>query len=423
MEKNSKKNRHEIEFKISGKEWDEALKKAYEKNNKKAKIDGFRPGKAPFEIYVKHYGIESLYLDAADTLVEKSYLQVIDDNKLIPVTKPSVDIKSIDKEGVTFKFVVITKPELKIKKYKDLKIKKGKVKVTEKEIKEEIDKLLENYAELVIKDGKAENGDTVVIDYEGLKDGVAFEGGTASNYSLILGSNTFIPGFEEQLVGTTKDEEKDVNVTFPEDYHAEDLKGQKVTFKVKVHEVKTKVTRELDKEFFEDLGMEGVDSLESLKEEIKNHLESHQKTDIENKFFDDILDAIGKNTDVDIPDEMVDDEIERLIERIEENLKYQGLTLDLYYQFTKTTAEDLRNNLEKEAFKNVLNRLILEELIILEDIKVEEDEIKEHVKNIASKYQTTEEDIIKQLGGNDMISYDLQMKKVFEKLTEYNQVK
>ena len=419
MEKN-KSYKHEVNIKIEGEEWKKALHKAYEKNNKKAKIDGFRPGKAPYEIFVKHYGIENLFIDAADSCLQESYLKAITDSKLIPVTEPKVDIKEIDENHVEFIFTIITKPDIKIKKYEGLKIKKDKLEVKEEEIQEEIDHLLEQYAELVVKEGTVENGDTVIIDYEGFLDGVPFEGGKAENYSLVIGSNTFIPGFEEQLIGMDKDSEKEIKVTFPEDYHAENLKGKETTFKVKVHEIKTKQNRELDDEFFEDLGMEGVNSLETLKESIKEHLEAHKKTDIENKFVDDMLDAISKQTEIDIPEEMVEDEINHLIKRFEEQLKYQGVSLDLYYRLTKTTEKDLREQVEKEAFKNVLYRLILEELVKILEITVTDEEVDEELEKMAKQYNATKEDIQKELGGIDMIKYNIEIRKAFAKLEELN---
>ena len=419
MEKN-KSYKHEVNIKIEGEEWKKALHKAYEKNNKKAKIDGFRPGKAPYEIFVKHYGIENLFIDAADSCLQESYLKAITDSKLIPVTEPKVDIKEIDENHVEFIFTIITKPEIKIKKYEGLKVKKDKLEVKEEEIQDEIDHLLEQYAELVVKEGTVENGDTVIIDYEGFLDGVPFEGGKAENYSLVIGSNTFIPGFEEQLIGMDKDSEKEIKVTFPEDYHAENLKGKETTFKVKVHEIKTKQNRELDDEFFEDLGMEGVNSLETLKESIKEHLEAHKKTDIENKFVDDMLDAISKQTEIDIPEEMVEDEINHLIKRFEEQLKYQGVSLDLYYSLTKSTEKDLREQVEKEAFKNVLYRLILEELVKILEITVTDEEANEELEKMAKQYNATKEDIQKELGGMDMIKYDIEIRKAFDKLEELN---
>lgn len=423
MEKKNDKNKHEKTIIIDGDIWKNALTKAYEKNNKKAKIDGFRPGKAPYDIYVKKFGVESLFLDAADMVVEDAYLKAIEEDKLIPVCEPEVNIKEVDDKKIEFVFTIITKPELTIKKYKDLKIKKEDASVSEEEIDEEIKHLLEHYAELEIKDGKVENGDTVIIDYEGFVDGVAFEGGKAENYSLEIGSESFIPGFEDQLIGMEKESEKEIEVTFPEDYHAENLKGQKATFKVKVHEIKTRKQRELDEEFFEDLGMEGVNSVETLRSSIKEHLETHKKNDVENKFVEDLMDAISKNTDVEIPDKMVEEEVDRLLKRAEENLKYQGISLDLYYQFTRTTEADLRNQLESEAFKNVLYRLILEEIIKLENIKVTDEEIEEELAKMAERYQTSKEEILKELGGKEMVKYDLEARHIFEKLSEYNEVK
>ena len=423
MEKKNDKNKHEKTIIIDGDAWKNALTKAYEKNNKKAKIDGFRPGKAPYDIYVKKFGVESLFLDAADMVVEDAYLKAIEEDKLIPVCEPEVNIKEVDDKKIEFVFTIITKPELTIKKYKNLKIKKEDASVSEEEIDEEIKHLLEHYAELEIKDGKVENGDTVIIDYEGFVDGVAFEGGKAENYSLEIGSGSFIPGFEDQLIGMEKESEKEIEVTFPEDYHAENLKGQKATFKVKVHEIKTRKQRELDEEFFEDLGMEGVNSVETLRSSIKEHLETHKKNDVENKFVEDLMDAISKNTDVEIPDKMVEEEVDRLLKRAEENLKYQGISLDLYYQFTRTTEADLRNQLESEAFKNVLYRLILEEIIKLEKIEVTDEEIEEELAKMAERYKTSKEEIAKELGGKEMVKYDLEARQTFEKLSEYNEVK
>ena len=419
MEKNNN-NKHEIVVKFEGEVWKNALNQSYIKNNKKAKIDGFRPGKAPYDIFVKHFGVESLYEDAIDSLVQKAYEKALDDSKLIPVVQPALDIKKISENEVEFTFVITTKPDVKIKKYKGLNVEKQELVVTDEEIEHEIEHLLEQYSELVVKEGVLENGDTAVIDYEGFVDGVAFEGGKADNYSLEIGSNTFIPGFEEQLIGMEKETEKEIEVEFPKDYHSEELKGKKAIFKVVLHEIKTREARELDKEFFEDLGMDGVDSEETLKTSIKEHIETHKKTDIENKFVEDMMDAISKNTEVDIPEEMVNEEVTRLVKRAEENLRYQGISLDLYYQFTKSTEEDLKNQLEPEAFKNVLYRLILEEIIKLEEITVTEEEIKEEISKMASKYNAKEEEIINELGGEEMIKYDLEARHAFDKLAEYN---
>ena len=419
MEKN--KNRHEFVIKIEGEEWENAQEKAFVKRNKNAKIDGFRPGKAPKDVFIKHYGKESLYFDAADSLVQSSYVKVLEREKVVPVVEPKIDVKSIDETGVEFVFTIITKPEVEIKKYKGLNVLKEEVKVEQEEIDHEISHLLERYSELVIKEtGEVENGNVAVIDFEGFKDGVAFEGGQGENYSLEIGSNTFIPGFEEQLIGMKQDEEKEIEVTFPEDYGSEELKGAKATFKVKVHEIKEKTMPEMTEEFFEDLGMEGVNSKETLEEEIKKSLLAHKETEAENKYVDTLLDKIAENTTVDIPEEMVSEEVHRLIHRFEEQMKMQGISLDLYYQFTKSTHEDLHKQMEPEAYKNVLYRLILEEITKLEKVEVTLDEGEEEAAKLATKYGMEKEKFVKEFGGLDMIMYDLEIRKVFDKLKEYN---
>ena len=419
MEKN--KNRHEFTIKIEGEEWEIAQDKAFKKRNKNAKIDGFRPGKAPKDVFIKHYGKESLYFDAADSLMNEAYKKVMEKEKVIPVVEPKVDIKSIDDTGVEFVFTIITKPEVKIKKYKGLGIKPETVRVTKEEINHEIEHLLEHYTELVTKEkGKVEKGNVAVIDFDGYKDGVAFDGGKSENYSLEIGSNTFIPGFEDQIIGMKTGEEKDINVTFPEDYHEKSLAGAPVVFKVKVNEIKEKQTRELDEEFFEDLAMEGVNSKETLEEEIKKNLKAKKDAEAEDKYTDALLGAISENTDVDIPEEMVDDEIHRLIHRFEDQLKMQGISLDLYYQFTKTSHEDLHKQFAETAKKNVTYRLILEELVKEEKIEVTLEDGEKEAETLAAKYNMKKEDLLKEFGGLDMIMYDLEIRKVFDKLKEYN---
>ena len=415
-------NKHVINIKVEGKEWEEPLEKTFEKKNKNVTIDGFRKGKAPRSIYEKKYGKESLFFDAADEVLQDSFKQAMKENEnLIPIVQPKVELKSIDENHVEFVFTIITQPEIKIKKYKGLKVTKEEKKVTKEEIEHEIGHLLERYAEVVVKENQVvENTNTAVIDFEGFKDGVAFDGGKGENYSLEIGSNTFIPGFEEQLIGMKSGEEKEIEVTFPEEYPAEDLKGQKVTFKVKVHEVKEKVNRELDKDFFEDLGMEGVDSKEKLESEIEASIKAQKDADAENTYIDTLLRKVGEQTEVDIPEELVEEEVDRMIARFEEQLKMQGVNLDMYYQFTKMTEKDLRNQMEKEAFEHVLYRMMMEEIIKLEKIEVTEEEVKNEKEELMKKYQMTEEDLTNAFGGLEMIKYDLEMRKVIDFLKEAN---
>ena len=346
----------------------------------------------------------------------------MEENKdVVPVVQPRVDIKSIDENGVEFMFTVITAPEVKVKKYKGLKVKKDKVTVTKEEVAHELSHLLERYTELVVKeDGTVENGDVAIIDFEGFKDGVAFDGGKGENYSLEIGSHTFIPGFEEQLVGMKNGEEKDINVTFPENYGSADLAGKDAVFKVKVNEVKTKETRELDKDFFEDLGMEGIDTKEKLEEEIEKNIKANKDMEAENKYFDELLAEIAKNVEVDIPEEMVDDEVHHMIHKFEDQLRMQGLSLDMYYQFTGTDHKALHSQMEKEAFNHVLYRLTLEEIMKLEKVEVTDKDVETEIKSLSEKYGMKEEDLLKAIGSKEMIKYDLEMRKVMDILKEAN---
>ncbi len=414
------KNVHEVDIKIDGTEWTKAIDEAFKKEQKTAKVDGFRKGKVPRNVYEKKFGKQALLVTAADMVLQKAYLKAIEESKLVPVVQPAFDVKSLDDSGVEFIFKFITKPEVKVKKYKGLNIQPEKVEVSDEEINHELGHLLERYTELVTKDGKVENGNIAIIDFEGFKDNEPFDGGKGENYSLEIGSNTFIPGFEEKVIGMKIGEEKDLNLTFPEDYGVKDLAGADVVFKVKVNEIKEKKTRELDEDFFEDLGMEGIDSEEKLKAEIKNSIMAQKEMNAENKYVDTILEEVGKNVEVDIPEEMVNEEVNRLMSRFEEQIKMQGISLDLYYQFTQSNEEALRSQMEKEAYSNVLYRLMLEEIMKLEKVEVSKEDAEKETEELAKKYQMEKEDFLKEFGGIEMIQYDLEMRKVVELLKEYN---
>ena len=417
---NANKNVHEVSTKIEGESWKKALDRAFAAKQKTVKVDGFRKGKVPREIFEKKFGKEALFIDAADMVLQEAYLKVMEESKLIPVVQPEVNLKSLDETGVEFSFKIITKPEVKVNKYKGLNIKPGKVEVTDEEVNHELGHLLERYTELVTKEGKVENGDVAIIDFEGFKDGVAFAGGKGENYNLEIGSNTFIPGFEEQIIGMEVGEERDLDLTFPEEYGAPDLAGAKVVFKVKVNEIKEKHIRELDEEFFEDLGMEGIDTEDKLKAEIKESIKAQKEMDVENKYVDDLFEAVAKNTEVDIPEEMVEEEVTRLMGRFEEQMKMQGISLELYYQFTGSDEATLKSQMEKEAYKNVLYRLMLEEVMTQEKIEITPEEVEKEVEELATKYQMDKEDFLKEFGGKEMIQYDLEMRRVVELLKEYN---
>ena len=413
------KNIHEIEISIEGKNWKDAIDKAFAKKQKNAKVDGFRKGKVPKNIYERKYGKDYL-IDAADLVAHEAYVKALTDSKLEPIVQPSIDLKDLSEDKVTFIFKIVTKPEVVIKNYKGLDVKPEKVKVSKDEIDHELGHILERFTELVNKDGKIENGDVAIIDFEGFKDGVAFEGGKGENYSLEIGSNTFIPGFEEQLIGMKAGEEKDLDLEFPEDYGAKDLAGAKVVFKVKVNEVKTKQVREFDEEFFEDLAIEGVDSEEKLRDHIKSSISAQKEVENENKYVDTLLETVSKNAEVDIPEEMVNEEIDRLMGRFEQQMKMQGVSLDLYYQFTNSDEAQLRSQMEKEAFNNVLYRLVLDEIMKQEKIEVSEEDAEKEAESLAEKYKMKKEEFLKQFGGIDLVKYDLEIRKTVDLLKELN---
>ena len=414
MEKN--KSLKEVVIKIEGKDWEDALDKAFKKVSKDKTIAGFRKGKAPKNIYLKHYGIESLFYEASNICIDKAYNKMIEENKdLQIVSQPILDIKSVDEKYIEYVFTLTLKPEVKLGKYKGLSTKKDKVKVTKEEVEHEIKHMRENYKEIVIKDGKIENGDIAVIDFEGFKDGVAFDGGKGENYSLTIGSNTFIPEFEDQLIGHATGDEVDVNVTFPSDYHVDELKDAPVVFKVKIHEVKQTVLPELDKDFFEDLGMEGIDSKESLEKQVKENIKTRKEKEAEDKYIDELLKEIADNTEVDIPDTMINDETSHMVEHFKEHIMMQGVTIEQFYSLTNSSEDKLKEEYHDEALRRVKNRLIIEKIIEEEKIEVSDKEVDNKLEELAKKYKMTKEEVKKEYDDNlDYISFDLKVRKVFD---------
>ncbi len=407
----------EVVIKIDGEDWKKALDKAFKKLNKEAKIDGFRPGKAPKEVYIKKYGMTSLYMEAAESCLNEAYEMMLKENgDDVIVAQPEINLSAVTDDYVEFKFSLTLKPEVKLGKYKGLSVKKEEVKVTKKEVSEAIEQMRQRYIENIDKEGKVENGDVAVIDFEGFKDGVAFDGGKGEDYSLKIGSNTFIPGFEEQIIGMEKGEEKDIKLTFPDDYHAEDLKGQEVVFKVKVKEIKQQKLPELDEDFFLDLGMEGIDSKEALEKQLEENIKVRKEAEADNKYIDDLLAAAAKNTKIDIPDAMIEEEIDRILKQYEENLKMQGITLEMFYQFTNSDEQALRDQMQEEAKNRVTYRLMLEEIAKEEKIEVTDEEAETEAVDLANKYQMDKDEFLKLFGGLDMVKYDLKMRQALEVL-------
>ena len=407
----------EIEIVIEGKDWEEALDKAFKKANKNAKIDGFRPGKAPKDVFIKKYGKESLYMDAADTAADMAYQKLLneqaEDVKEL-VARPDIALTNIDDKKVTFKFTLTTRPEVKLGKYKGLGVKKDEVKAEEKEIEDAINHMRERYAEDVLKDGAIADGDIAVIDFEGFVDGKAFDGGKAENYSLKIGSGTFIPGFEEQLIGLKSGDKKDVKVKFPEDYHAEDLKGKAATFKVTVHEVKEVKIPELDKDFFDDLGMEGITTKEELEAQISENIIARKEMEAENKYMDDLLEAAAKDVKVEIPEAMINEELDRMVGQYADHLKMQGITIEQFYQFTNSDEQALKEQMRPEAIKRITYRLMLEEIAKEEKIEIDDKAAKEEAKKLAEKYQMKEDEFLSAFGGLDIVKYDMKMRQAME---------
>lgn len=408
------KNIHEIKVEITGKDWEKKLDETFKKIIKKVKIDGFRPGKAPRNIYEQKYGKQSIVVEAVDSCMNEAYVKALKEFKGEPIMQPTVGIEKADETGVTYVFTFTTKPEIKINKYTNLGVKKDSVKVTKKDVDAEIEKMRKEYADLTVKDGKAENGDTVIIDFEGFDGDKAFEGGKAENYALELGSNSFIPGFEEALVGVKKGDKKDVNVTFPKDYHAEELKGKPVVFKVLVHEVKTKVYPELDEDFFLDLGLEDVKTKEDLEKKVKETMTEQKEYEAENKYVDELFEALLKETSIEVPHELIHEELDRMVEQYAERLKMQGITLEQFYKFTNSSEEALKAQMHEEAEKRVKLRFAIDEIIELEKIDATDEEANHDAEEKAKKHGMDKDEYIKAFGGLEMLKYDIKVQKVLD---------
>lgn len=410
-----KKNVIVKEIKIEGKEWSKCLDDAFKKKNKDVKIDGFRKGAAPKNIFIKKFGIESLYMDAVDSAVQVAYQNVLEETKATPVCEPKLDVKTVNEKEVIFEFTIITAPEVTLGEYKNLKIKKETAKVTKEEINTEIDQLRTKYAEIKVKsDGsKIENGDTAVIDFKGIVDGKELDGGSGENYPLEIGSHTFIPGFEDGLVGLKVGEEKVLNLKFPENY-TEELKNKEVEFTVKINEIKTRVLPELNEEFYADLGYDDVKTKEELENKVKEAIKTRKEADIEDKYIEDCLSKASDNMKIDINEEIIDEEIHRMIHQFEDQLKMQGLTIEQYSEFTGVTHEKLHEQMEPEAIKRIKYRYLLEKVAEVESIEVSDKEADEQADEMATNYGISKEELLKAYGSLEVIKYDIKMRNAIE---------
>ena len=370
----------EVKVTFTTEEWKNAQEKALEKLAKNVKIDGFRQGKAPMKMVKSRVGKAAILEEATDVVLKKSYAAILLDNNIQPVGQPQVQIDELTEDVLKVTVTAPVAPE-------GLEVKKGTVKVTKKEIEAELANYQNQFAELIIKEeGTVENGDTAVIDFEGFKDGVAFEGGKAENHSLEIGSGSFIPGFEEQVIGMKVGEEKEINVTFPEEYQSAELAGQEAVFKVKVHEIKTKVLPDIDDELAKDVNIDGIETLADLETYTKEQIKNKKQTEVESKFSDDIFNAVIENTPLEVPEAMIETETQTMLREVEQNLSQQGLNMELFQQLTGKTMEDMKTEMSEQAEKRVKFNLILAEIAKAENIEISDEEVDDEIKEIATYY-------------------------------------
>ena len=402
---------------IEGDEWKDAVSKAFDRLAKNVEIDGFRKGQAPKSLIEKHVPAANRYMEAVDHNANHWLLQGLEENELNPISQPRLDIKDVNDDKVELIYTFAITPETKVTDYKGLDYKVEEATATDEEINDEVERMRNQYAELEVTDEKSKDGDTVNIDYEGFKDGEPFDGGKADGYDLELGSGQFIPGFEEQLVGKGAGEEVEVNVKFPEEYHAEELKGAAALFKVKVNEVKKKVVPDLDDEFAKDLNIKDVESLDDLKKTIKERIENSKKASAEQDAENSLLEQLLERIEVDLPEVLVEDEVNAQIGQMAQQIQAYGMQFEQYLGMMGKTLDDLKKDYSENAEKTVKIRLALQKISELEDLKPTEEEIEAQLKEIADMYQM-ELDQVKSMISNDMISQDVANQKALTFLKE-----
>ncbi|WP_454995302.1 trigger factor [Bulleidia extructa] len=398
---------------IEGETWKKAVKKAFNKLVSNITLPGFRKGQAPKAMLEKRISENERYLEAVQDNANTWLREALEETQLTPISQPKLDIKTIeaDKAEVVYTFAV--QPEANVKEYKGLEYPLEEVSVSEKEIKSELDRMREQYAEMEIKKGKAVKGNTVNIDYEGFKDGIPFEGGKADGYDLVLGSGSFIPGFEEQLIGTKAGEEKEIELSFPEDYHAVDLAGAPVTFKVKVNEVKVKKLPEVNDDFAQDINAPGVENVEQLNKMIEDRLLNSKKKTANETAESALMDALVANTEVQLPDVMVEEEVQNQVNQLAQQIQQYGMSLDAYLKMIGQTQETLKKGYHDNAVKTVTLRLALEAVAKAENLMASEEEIEKEYSDIASQYNM-EIDRVKSMISKNMLSKDVVNKKAYD---------
>lgn len=388
---------------------EEALEKAYQKNKNSITLQGFRKGKVPRALIEKMYGAEVFYEDAANAIIPSAYEDGMKESELDIVSMPEIDVVQIEK-GKPFIFTaeVAIKPEVTLGDYKGLEVETTKLSVSEEEVKAELDKVVEQNARMInVDDRPVEDGDIISIDFDGHVDGEQFEGGKAENYSLTIGSHSFIDNFEEQLIGKNIGEEVEVNVTFPEQYQAEELQGKVALFKVKINEIKQKELPELDDELAKDVSE--FDTLEEYKEDVKNHLLEEKEQDAKRIKEDKVVDLIIDNAQMDIPEAMINTQARQMLDEFAHRMQHQGLTIEQYFQFTGTNEAQLLEQMEPQAIKRIQTRLVLEEIVKAEDIKVSEEELGAELEKLAETYQMELDKLEEMIGENEKEQMELDM--------------
>ena len=413
-------NMAKLTIEVPAEELEKALETAYQKNKNKISVPGFRKGKVPRNMIEKMYGPAIFYEDAANELIPDAYEKALDECEEEIVSAPKIDVTQIEK-GKDFIFTaeVAVKPEVTLGKYKGIKVDEADLAVTEEEINAQIEKERENSARTIsVEDRPVKDGDITTLDFEGFVDGVAFEGGKGTDYPLTIGSGSFIPGFEEQLIGAELNKEVEVNVTFPEDYHAKDLAGKPATFKCKIKDIKEKELPELDDEFASEVS--AFDTMAEYKEDVKKSLEMKKADAAKIAKEEAVIDAVIEDAKMDIPDAMVETEQRQIIEEFSQRMRMQGLTMEQYMQFTGMTPQALMDQTKPQALKRIQSRLVLEAVAKAEDLKASEEDYAAEIKDMSEKYQMEEDKIKEMLGekGKKQVEEDLAIRKAVDFLVD-----
>ena len=414
------KNMAKLTIEVSSEEFENAIAKAYKKNKNKISMPGFRKGKAPRAMIEKMYGKGIFYEDAANSIIPDAYADAAKESELEIVAQPEIDVTQIESgKAFVYTAVVAVKPEVTLGEYKGIEVEKKEVEVTDEEVEAEINKVRESNARMLdIDDRATQDGDTVLIDFDGYVDGKQFEGGKADDYSLVLGSHSFIDNFEEQLVGKNIGDDVEVNVTFPENYQAEELQGKPAVFKVKIKEIKVKELPELDDDFAQDVS--NFDTIAEYKEDLKKKLTENKEEALKREREEAVIGKIIENAQMDIPEQMVDAQTRQMTQEFAQRLSSQGLSIDQYMQFTGLTPQKMIEELKPQALKRIQSRLVLEAVVAAENIETTEEELDKEIENMASMYQM-EVDKLKEVIGEEekkQIGLDLAVQKAVEMVTE-----